>query len=47
MKAVQEEFKARRAAREPAMAKALDFGTVEPTVLSFKSALLAGLVPQC
>lgn len=47
VKAVQEEFKARRAAREPAMAKALDFGTVEPTVLSFKSTLLAGLVPQC
>lgn len=34
--------------REPAMAKALDFGTVAPpTVLSFKAALLAGLVPQC
>lgn len=47
VKAVQEEFKARRAAREPAMAKALDFGTVEPTVLSFKAALLSGLVPQC
>lgn len=40
----RDQFKARR---EPAMAKALDFGTIAPTVLSFKAALLAGLVPQC